>query len=447
MQKKVGVVSLGCDKNLVDTEIMLGILKSEGFEITTLPEEADILIVNTCGFIKSAKQETINTILEFAQYKKNRRNLILIATGCFVQRYKKVLEKEFPEVDVFLGVSDYHYIVNAIKEALKGKKVMKITKPNHFTLDNIPRVRSTSASSAYVKISEGCNNNCSYCVIPKIKGKFKSRPMETILKEVNELVEQGIKEIIFIGQDTTKYGEDLYGDYKLPLLLQKTAEIKDVGWIRILYCYPDSITDELIDVMANEEKICKYLDIPFQHCSDNILKKMNRSITRKDIEKLIKKLREKIPNITLRSTFIIGFPGETKEHFMELLDFLKENKLDRVGMFTYSREEGTAAAKMPFQVPERIKKIRLNKAMKLQKQISLEKNRQLVGRKFKVLVEGSTEKKGWYYGRSERDAPDIDGFIYFYSQNCSVGDFVMVNILHGLEYDLIGEMEDVYKSS
>lgn len=436
---KVGMVSLGCDKNRVDSEIMLGVM-NKAYEITNNPKEADIIIVNTCGFIEKAKQESIDTILEMANYKTKHQCKLLIATGCLTQRYGKELKELMPEIDIMLGVNDYNKIDKLIKDFITKENMEdKFTEVN-YSDENInegERVLTTESSTAYIRIAEGCNNFCTYCIIPKIRGKFRSREMDSIIKEAKGLASKGVKELILIAQDTTLYGSDIYGKKSLHILLKELSKIDGIKWIRVLYCYPEEIYDELIDEIAANDKVVKYLDLPIQHISNNILKLMGRKTTKEDIINKIDKLRDRVPGIALRTSLIVGFPNETEEDFKELKDFLLEYKLDKVGVFKYSREEGTPAAKMDGQVDEEIKDIRENELMLTQREISNEINSLKVGKIYDILVEGYNGE--YYYGRNYEMAPEIDGSVLF-TRHCAInkGDFTQVRIEKNTEYDLIG---------
>ena len=433
---KVGMVSLGCDKNRVDAEIILGRM-SEQYEITNNPKEADIIIVNTCGFIESAKQESIDTILEMAEYKNKYKCKMLIATGCLTQRYGKELQELMPEIDITLGVNDYEkineYIMNFINN---DEKLIEVNYSDQKINEGI-RILTTKSHTAYLRIAEGCNNFCTYCIIPKIRGKFRSRDKESIIKEAELLSKSGVKELILIAQDLTMYGTDLYGGQKLHELLRELSKVEGIEWIRLLYCYPEEIYDELIDEIANNNKVVKYLDLPIQHISNNILKLMGRKTTKEDIINKIDKLRDRVPGIVLRTSLIVGFPNETEEDFKELKDFLLDYKLDKVGVFKYSREEGTPAAKMDGQVDEDIKDIRENELMLTQREISNEINNLKVGKIYDILVEGYNGE--YYYGRNYEMAPEIDGSVLF-TRHCAInkGDFTQVRIEKNTEYDLIG---------
>lgn len=436
---KVGMVSLGCDKNRVDSEIMLGVMNKE-YEITSNPKEADIIIVNTCGFIEKAKQESIDTILEMANYKTKHNCKLLIATGCLTQRYGKELQELMPEIDIMLGVNDYNKIDKLIREFIAKENLEdKFTEVN-YSDDNInegERVLTTDKSTAYLRIAEGCNNFCTYCIIPKIRGKFRSREMESILKEAEDLAKKGVKEVILIAQDTTLYGSDLYGKKSLHILLNKLSKIDGIKWIRVLYCYPEEIYDDLITEMSTNNKVLKYLDLPIQHISSNILKLMGRKTTKEDIINKIDKLRKEIPEIALRTSLIVGFPNETEEDFNELKQFLKEYKLEKVGVFKYSREEGTPAAIMNGQIDEEVKELREKELMLLQREISKEINSLKIGNIYDILVEGYNGE--YYYGRNYEMAPEIDGNVFF-TKHCPVdkGEIVEVKIEKNTEYDLIG---------
>ena len=422
---KVGFVSLGCSKNLVDTEMMIGLFKKNGYDIVNSPEVADIILINTCGFIESAKEEAINTILEMAEFKKDNCKY-LIVTGCLVERYKDELIKAIPEVDLFIKFSEYETIWEKIDNLINSN-----TKEGK--LEFLDRVISTGKNYAYLRIAEGCNNFCTFCAIPYIRGRFKSRKIEDILQEAKKLADDGIKELIVIAQDTTKYGIDIYGKPELAKLLHELSKIDGIEWIRFLYAYPETITDELIEEVKNNEKICKYFDIPMQHISDNILKKMNRKSTGASIKNLISKLRKEIPGVIIRSTLMVGFPGETEEDFEELYEFVKWAKLDKLGCFTYSKEEGTTAYKMENQVHPMTKKKRYNKIMALQQKISEENMKKHIGKTLKVLV----EQKG--IGRSYMDVPDIDGVVYIKGES-KINSFENCKITGIKEYDLIGEV-------
>ena len=430
----VGFIHLGCSKNLVDTEMTIGLFKENNYKVVNNPEDADILVINTCGFIASAQEEAINTILEMAEYKKKRCKY-LIVMGCLVQRFKEELEKAIPEVDLWIKYKSYDTIWEQIEQVIKPEGTKK------ENLDFLDRVITTGENFAYLRIAEGCSNYCTYCAIPKIRGPFVSRKMEDILEEAKKLAKEGYKEIVVIAQDTTKYGIDIYGKPMLAELLSKLCKIEGIKWIRFLYSYPETITQELIDVVKKEEKICKYFDIPIQHISDNVLKRMNRKSDGKSIRKIIEKLRKEIPNVIIRTTVMVGFPGEKKEDFEELYDFVKEAKFERLGAFSYSKEEGTPAETMPNQVHPQTKKARYNKIMKLQQEISKENLKKQIGRKLEVLVETKTFDGKYYVGRSYMDVPDIDGLVYIEMVDKALeGKFVECEIVDTNEYDLIAKI-------
>lgn len=432
---KVGFVSLGCSKNLVDTEMAIGIFKKENFEIVNDPSEADVIVVNTCGFIESAKTEAINTILEMAEYKNSGKCKYLVAMGCLVQRYKKELEKSIPEVDMFLSIDEYPLFWKKMKELLK------VTSKSKNTLDYLDRIVSTGDTTAYLKISEGCSNRCTYCAIPYIRGPYISREFDDIIKEARKLAKDGIKELVVIAQDTTKYGIDLYGEPRLPELLEELSKIDGIKWIRFLYAYPESITDELIDVVKNNKKICKYFDIPLQHFSDHVLKRMNRKSDSKSIDSLIKKLREEIPDVVLRTTLIVGFPGETEEDFFELYEFVNDAKFEKLGVFKYSKEDGTPAARIKEQIHPKTKEARYNRIMALAKQISRIKLEEKIGNIYEAVVDGFSDDGGYICARSYMDIPNEDGTIFIKRDpKVKPGDFIKCKIIDVRDYDLIGEI-------
>ncbi len=438
---KAGFISLGCAKNLVDTEVMLGILQKNDIELTPEPSEADILIVNTCGFIKSAKEESITTVLNMAEYKTEGKCRALIIAGCLGQRYKQELLDEIPEADAIVGTGAWHRIMEAVNESLRGNRVVLAGENEILYDENTPRITTTPDYSAYVKIAEGCDNRCAYCAIPMIRGHYRSRTIEDIKKEVERLVGRGVIEINLIAQDSTNYGHDLYGKPSLAALLKELVKVEKLKWVRILYSYPKYFTDELIELMATEDKICKYVDLPLQHADNEVLKHMNRVDTRESIEELLAKIRHRIPTVTVRSTFIVGFPGETDEQYQSLRTFLAEQRFDKVGIFTYSREEDTPAYAMADQVPEEIMQERYHDLMSLQCKISEEINCALEGRILEVLVEGrDMEQEAVSYGRSYREAPEVDGQIYIECDGDSkAGDVIRVKIVQGFTYDVVGE--------
>ncbi len=433
---KVGFISLGCSKNLVDTEMFVGLFQKEKFEIVNRPEEAELIVINTCGFIESAKEEAINTILEMAELKEKGNCQFLIATGCLVKRYKKELEKALPEVDLFLSVDEYDEMWNKIEDLLG------LNRKSKNTLDYMNRVLATGETTAYLKIAEGCSNHCTYCAIPSIRGPYVSRPMEEILEEAKRLEKLGYKEIIVIAQDTTKYGIDLYSEPKLAELLEKLCQIAGFRWIRFLYAYPESITEELIEVVKKNEKICHYFDIPLQHFSDKVLKRMNRKSDAKSIEILIQKLRQEIPDVIIRTTMIVGFPGETEEDFSELYDFIQRTKFDKLGAFPYSKEEGTPASKLKEQIHYKTKQKRWNLIMKRQKEISESKLKEKIGNNYTAIIDGITEDGKYLIARSYMDIPDEDSVIYVRNNGkIHVGEFVKCEIIDVNGYDLVGEIK------
>ena len=441
-KEKVSLVSLGCPKNLVDAEVMLGYLSRDEYEVTTDEMQADIIVVNTCSFIKEAKQESIDTILDLADRKHDARCKLLIVTGCLPQRYQEELAKELPEVDIFIGTGDYPRIAEIIAEKRTTSEQLCYTgDPNFVYNDELPRLQSSPHYTAYLKIAEGCSNNCAYCVIPSLRGAMRSRPLASLLKEAKQLVDGGVKELNIIAQDITAYGKDLPDAPTLEGLLGELALMEGLKWIRLLYAYPDGVTDSLIALIKSEPKICKYLDLPIQHISDPILKRMKRRSGETEIRALIGKLRSEIPDIAIRTSLIVGFPGETSEDFKTLLQFVEETRFDRLGVFCYSREEGTPAAEMPDQVSERIKRERHKKLMRTQARVSFKHNRTLVDSEEDVLVEGySEETELLLKGRSSRQAPDVDGLVYITSGNANVGDIVRLKITDSSDYDLIGEI-------
>ncbi|PYG87052.1 ribosomal protein S12 methylthiotransferase [Ruminiclostridium sufflavum DSM 19573] len=440
MSKKIGIVSLGCPKNLVDSEIMLGLLSNANYEIVNEKANADILIVNTCGFIESAQQESINTILEMAEEKK-RRCEVLIVTGCMAERYKEKILEQIPEVDAVLGTGNYKEIADVINLAYKGERTVSYGKFEETDYLDERRIISSESHSVYLKISEGCDNRCTYCIIPYLRGKYRSRKIESLVKEAELLAQKGAKEIILVAQDTTRYGIDLYGKKMLTELIQKLSKISGVEWIRLLYCYPEEIDDLLIEEIASNPKVCKYMDIPVQHASDSILKLMGRRGNISEIHTVLTKLRERVKGIAIRTTMIVGFPGETEEDFEQLTAFAEQFKFDKLGVFTYSKEEGTPAAKMKNQVNKRIKQKRQKAVLELQNHISKDINFKRIGKVYKAIVDGIADDGIFYYGRTYAEAPEIDGMVYFTSSEpLTVGSFVDINILNAEEYDLIGEV-------
>jgi ribosomal protein S12 methylthiotransferase len=439
---KAGFISLGCAKNLVDTEVMLGLLATNNITITDNPQDADILIINTCSFIDSAKEESISTILQMADYKKQGKCRCLIVAGCLGQRYQQDLLDELPEVDAIVGTGAWHRIMEAINTTIVDKnRALLIDETNTLYDENMPRISTTPFYSAYVKIAEGCSNCCSYCVIPKVRGTFRSRTIESIVAEVKNLVASGVKEVNLIAQDTTSYGRDLYGSPKLIDLLKELVKIDGLMWTRLLYCYPKYFSDELIELIATEPKICKYIDLPLQHAHDDILKAMFRQDGHKDIENLLAKLRARIPGIAIRTSFIVGFPGETEEHFEFLRQFIIEQRFERVGVFTYSQEEDTVASNLPDQITDEVKQERYHNLMSLQCQISEQLNQELEGTVLDILIEqSSNESDNIVSGRSYREAPDVDGHIFIENAaDCKPGDVIKAKVVQGFTYDVVAE--------
>ena len=430
-------------QNLCDSENMLGILAEKGYGIVADPAEADVIVVNTCGFIDSAKQESIDALLEMAEYKKGRCRL-LVAAGCMAQRYPDDIRRELPEVDVIIGTTVFDRIAEAIENGLKGKEETLISSIDADVPEGLPRVRTTAPHTAFLKIAEGCSNHCTYCAIPNIRGKYRSRTIEDILSEAETLAADGVKELIVIAQDTTRYGEDLYGEKRLPELLRRLCEIGGVEWVRVHYSYPEAVTDELIQTVKSEPKIVKYFDIPVQHGDNNVLKRMGRNTSREQISALVRRLREEIPTVTLRTSLIAGFPGETEEEFEGLLSLIRELKFDRAGVFAYSQEEGTAAARLPGQISEEEKELRRDKAMELAQSISRERNEKTVGSRLRVLVEGFDGNL--WFGRSGGESPEVDPKIYFGTEDeVNIGDFIEVEIVDFDEYDLYGKQVEEEK--
>lgn len=438
---KVGFVSLGCPKNQLDTEVMLKELYEEGFEIVAEDIDADVIVINTCGFIESAKQEAIDNIIDIGWLKKNRTLKGIVVTGCLAERYRDEIFEQLPEVDAILGVGSIHNICRAVKAAAEGKKYSSYEDKNSVKLGG-ERIITTPDYYAYLKIAEGCDNCCNYCAIPSIRGKFRSRPMEDIVEEAKTLCDLGVKELVIVAQDTSRYGLDLYGDYKLAELLTKITEATEIPWIRILYCYPDKITDELISVIKNNPKVLKYIDLPIQHISDHMLEAMNRHGNGETVRSAIKKLRTEIPEIVIRTTLIVGFPGETEEDFTELCEYVKETRFDRLGAFPYSREEGTVAFDFDNQIDEQLKQDRYDIVMRIQGDITADQNNKAIDKVIDVLCEDYDPVSETYYGRSVADAPEIDGKVYFLAPKGSVksGEFVKVKITEAMDYDLIGNI-------
>lgn len=438
---KLGMVSLGCPKNLVDSEVMLGLIREKNFTVTNDPADAEIIIVNTCGFIESAKEESINTILQMSEYKTQGSCRYLIVTGCLSQRYADELAQSIPEVDAFVGTECFTDISWVIEQVMDGKKVLHMTRNTAEQPVEMPRMLTTPEYMAYLKIAEGCDNCCSYCIIPKLRGPYTSRPYEAVMAEAKELAASGIKEIIVVAQDTTRYGEDLYGKLMLPQLLKDLNDLEGIEWIRVMYCYPNNFTDELIEAFATLPKVCKYVDLPLQHASNSLLASMNRYDTKEQVEALLKKLRTSIPGIVIRTTFIVGFPGETEADFEELKEFMAAQRFENAGVFKYSQEEGTVAGAMPNQIPEEIKENRYHELMALQAEISEELHQDLEGQELDVVIEGFDEENlSLAVARSYREAPDIDGNIFVENaDNLHIGEFAKVRILQGFTYELVAE--------
>lgn len=442
---KILFISLGCDKNLTNSEEMLALLTESGHEIVDSEEDAEIIVINTCCFIHDAKEESIENILEMAEYKKAGTCKVLIVTGCMAQRYKEEIIQEIPEVDAVLGTSSYRDILKAVEEACAGRHFEKYRDINELPEDSGRPVLTTGGHYGYLKIAEGCDKHCTYCIIPSLRGNFRSVPEERLLAQAEYMAEQGVKELILVAQETTVYGTDLYGKKTLHILLKKLCRIKGIRWIRVLYCYPEEIYDELLQVMKEEKKICHYLDLPIQHASDKILKRMGRRTTRAQLTEIIEKLRREIPDIVLRTTLITGFPGETEEDHQELMEFVDQMEFDRLGAFTYSPEEGTPAERMPDQVPEELKEERRDEIMELQQEISLEKGNDRIGQELMVMIEGKVSGESAYIARTYGDAPKVDGYLFVQTgELLMTGDFAKVKVTGALEYDLIGELADEY---
>lgn len=442
---KILFISLGCDKNLADSEEMLGLLTARGHEIVDDETQADAIVINTCCFIKDAKEESVETILEMAEYKKTGSCHALVVTGCMAQRYQKEIIEEVTEVDAVLGTTSYGDIVKALEEAVAGNHFEEFRDIDYLPDTGSKRVLTTGGHFGYLKIAEGCDKHCTYCIIPKLRGKFRSVPMERLIAQAEDMAEQGVKELILVAQETTVYGKDLYGKKSLHILLKKLCEIKGIRWIRVLYCYPEEIYDELIETIRDEKKICHYLDIPIQHASDRILKRMGRRTSKQELIDIVGKLRKEIPDIVLRTTLITGFPGETEEDHEELKEFVDEMEFDRLGVFTYSPEENTPAAEMADQVPEEVKEERRDELMELQQEISYDKGQDRIGQELLVMIEGKVADESAYIGRTYGDAPKVDGYIFVQTgELLMTGDFAKVRVTGALEYDLIGVLSDEY---
>jgi ribosomal protein S12 methylthiotransferase len=443
---KLLCISLGCDKNLVDTEMMLGLLNKDGYTFTDNEQEADVIVINTCCFIGDAKEESVNTILEMARMKEEGNCKALIVTGCLAQRYKQEIIDEIPEVDGILGTSTYDEISNVLAKALGGDTHVQC----FHDLDLIPEIETermitTGGHYAFLKIAEGCDKHCTYCIIPSLRGNFRSVPMERLVKEAASLAEQGVKELILVAQETTLYGVDIYGEKSLHKLLKELCKISGIQWIRIQYCYPEEITDELIETIKSEKKICHYLDLPIQHASDSVLKRMGRRTSQAQLREIIDKLRTEIPDIALRTTLIAGFPGETEEDYETLMEFVDEMEFERLGVFAYSAEEDTPAATMEDQIPEEVKADRRDEIMELQQEISLDHSQSMIGRTLEVMIEGKVADENAYVGRTYMDGPNVDGMIFVQTGEALMsGDFAKVRVTGAMEYDLIGELEDEF---
>ncbi len=437
---KLLFISLGCDKNLVDSEMMMGLLHDRGYEFTDNEEEADIIVINTCGFINDAKEESINTILEMAKYKENNLKALIVA-GCLVERYKNEILQELPEIDAIVGTTAFDKICDVVDDVLADKKHNELESINKMCRPDVKRIITTGGYYSYLKIAEGCDKHCTYCSIPMIRGAYRSVPMDELFKEAEYLADNGVKELIIVAQEITVYGKDLYGEKKLPELLHRLCKVPGIQWIRLLYCYPEEITDELIETIRTEKKICHYIDMPIQHASDKILKAMGRRTNNAELRNIISKLRKEIPDICLRTTLITGFPGETEEDHKILLDFIDEMEFDRLGVFTYSPEEDTKAASLDNQVDEEVKLCRKDEIMELQQEISMDKSERLVGKELEVNIEGKASDEDVYVGRSYMDAPSVDGYVFINSEEeLMSGDFAKVRIVKAMEYDLIGEL-------
>lgn len=437
---KLLFISLGCDKNLVDSEMMMGLLHNRGYEFTDNEEEADIIVINTCGFINDAKEESINTILEMAKYKENNLKALIVA-GCLVERYKNEILQELPEIDAIVGTTAFDKICDVVDDVLADKKHNELESINKMCRPDVKRIITTGGYYSYLKIAEGCDKHCTYCSIPMIRGAYRSVPMDELVKEAEYLADNGVKELIIVAQEITVYGKDLYGEKKLPELLHRLCKIPGIQWIRLLYCYPEEITDELIETIRTEKKICHYIDMPIQHASDKILKAMGRRTNNAELRNIISKLRKEIPDICLRTTLITGFPGETEEDHQILLDFIDEMEFDRLGVFTYSPEEDTKAASLDNQVDEEVKLCRKDEIMELQQEISMDKSERLVGKEIEVIIEGKASDEDVYVGRSYMDAPSVDGYVFINSEEeLMSGDFAKVRIVKAMEYDLIGDL-------
>ena len=443
--RKVLFISLGCDKNLADSEDMLGMLVEKGYEITNEEKEAEVIVINTCAFIHDAKEESVNSILEMAQYKETGRLKALLVTGCLAQRYQKEITEEIPEVDAVLGTGSWDELIQALDKVFDGEKYLDFQDVDRLPQAEGKRVITTGGHYDYLKIAEGCDKRCTYCIIPKLRGKYRSIPMEKLVSQAEYLASQGVRELIVVAQETTIYGQDLYGEKSLHILLKKLCQIPGIQWIRILYCYPEEIYPELIQTMKEERKICHYLDLPIQHCNDRILKRMGRRTTKAELVQIVETLRREIPDIILRTTLITGFPGETQEEHEELMEFIDTMEFDRLGVFTYSAEEDTPAARMPDQIEEEEKERRQAELMELQQEISIDKGNGRIGSNVEVMVEGKVADENAYVARTYGDAPGVDGYMFINTDTeLMSGDFALVHVTGALEYDLIGELKDEY---
>jgi len=439
MTERVKVVTLGCEKNLVDSEIMSGLIDQRGFELVEQAEDATVIIVNTCGFIDAAKEESVNTILDMADLKETGRLKALIVSGCLTQRYKQQLMEEMPEIDGIVGTGDFHNINDIVDEALRGKRPVWVGNPVFNYEQALPRKVATPRYTAFVKIAEGCDNACTFCSIPIMRGKFRSRSVESIVEEVRLLASQGVKEVSLIAQDSTNYGTDLYDRFMLPELLDRVSEVPGIAWVRLHYAYPGFFTDELLETMATNPKVCKYIDMPLQHSEDRILKRMRRPGRQRDVRELIRKIRDRMPEAALRTSIIVGFPGETEEDFERLCDFVREVKFDRLGVFTYSSEEDTPAVRLPDHVPDEVKEWRANTLMEIQREVSKDNGSKYIGREIDVLVERYDGRSDVYIGRSQYDAPEIDGEVFITKASATIGEMQKVRVTHAYEFDLSGE--------
>ncbi|GGG11809.1 30S ribosomal protein S12 methylthiotransferase RimO [Paenibacillus abyssi] len=439
MTERVKVVTLGCEKNLVDSEIMAGLIHGRGYELVEEPEQATVIIVNTCGFIDAAKEESVNTIIDLAELKDTARLKALIVSGCLTQRYKQQLMEEMPEIDGIVGTGDFHHINEIVDEALRGKKPVKVGNPVFDYEQALPRIVTSPRYTAHVKIAEGCDNACTFCSIPIMRGKFRSRSMESIITEVQQLASQGVKEISLIAQDSTNYGTDLYDGFMLPELMNRVSAVPGIAWVRLHYAYPGFFTDELLETIATNPKICKYIDMPLQHSEDAILKRMRRPGRQRDARELIAKIRARIPEAALRTSIIVGFPGETEEDFERLCDFVREMKFDRLGVFTYSSEEDTPAVRLPDHVDDEVKQWRANTLMEIQREVAKDNGSKYIGREIEVLVERYDGRSDVYIGRSQYDAPEIDGEVYISKCSVNIGEIQKIRVTHAYEFDLSGE--------